>query len=78
MYEYQITTSYGGSPPSTLVAPPGFRLRDLKFAETGRGVYNDPMHLTNNVTYVKSSTESVSGLWVAVWERYAPQNEGSI
>lgn len=77
MYEYQLQTHYGNIPPNTLAAPSGFRLRDIRFVEQGRGIYNEAMHLTGDVTYIKTSSESVNGLWLMVWERYVPEKEGS-
>jgi hypothetical protein len=77
MYEYRLQTHYGNAPPSTLIAPPDFRLRDIRFVEQSRGIYNEPMHLTGDVTYIKTSNESVNGVWLMVWERYVPENEGT-
>lgn len=75
MYEYQLQTHYGNAPPSTLIAPSGFRLREIKFVEQTRGVYNEASMSTP--PYIKTSTESVNGIWVMVWERYVPEKEGS-
>lgn len=66
MYTYNIVTHYGQIPPSLVDAPQGYRLRDMKFVETSRSA---------STFGGTSSTETVVGNWVMIWEKYVPDEE---
>lgn len=79
MYEYRTQLAAGPIPPTTLTPPEdGFRLRDMKYVETSRYA----SHMTSKefsgsgvIPYTASVTESVTGTWIIIWERYVPQQE---
>lgn len=75
-YEYQTSTYHGPSLPTALVAPIGFRFRDVKYVETG-SVENHAICYggMNSTPYAQSSSTNRIGHWVVIWERYVPDKE---
>lgn len=63
MYEYRITP-ITNIYDTRLIAPDGFRLRDVKVVEMGRSVNS----------YGTGTTESVSHTGFAIWEKYVSED----
>lgn len=78
MYEYRTETHYQSTPPSILTPPnvsgPKFRLRDMMFVQTMQSMSHTigygGQHSTPHAT---SSSGSIGGQWVVIWERYVPE-----
>lgn len=77
-YEYRTQVYVGSIPPDVLKPPDGFRLREIRYVETG----SVESHVTGweyanggRIPFTQSVGRTTHGQWVAIWERYVPDKE---